>query len=295
MSRATARRGLSALLALACAAAVLLVALDRPAPSRAPAFALAADGALALQNDRAGAAILSAAGLRPGGGTEGTVTLAATTDAALHLRLELGAATPGTGGGQLADRLRLAIDDVTDPAQPIAVYAGRLTELAPHALGGVRAGAERRYRFRASFPSGTDDDAFQGASLTAAFVWTAVAAAGPAVPQPPAPAPAPEPPPQRPAGPATQPAAAAARVTGLPSSGRCVKRRRYAIAAKPRAGVRVRSLRLVVGGKRVGSARRAARATLDLTRSARTRVTVRVVVETTAGTVTVRRTLRLCR
>ena len=79
MSRSLAQKGLSALLTLACAAAAFLVALDAPAPSRGPVFALTgAGGALTLQNDRAGVAIFQAANLRPGGVAEGVVTLSAT-------------------------------------------------------------------------------------------------------------------------------------------------------------------------------------------------------------------------
>ena len=79
MSRAAARRGLSALLTLACAAAALLVALDAPgAVARARVRAAARRRrARRWQNDRHGAAILQAGGLRPGDAAEGTVTLSA--------------------------------------------------------------------------------------------------------------------------------------------------------------------------------------------------------------------------
>jgi hypothetical protein len=301
VSRAASRRGLSALFALACAAAALLMPAEQPAPSRAPAFALAAGGALALQSDRHGVAILQAAGLRPGDGAEGTATLSVSAGAALSLRTETDAEAPGTGGGLLSDRLALAIDDVTDAGQPVPVYDGALAA-ATAALGTLPAGAERRYRFRVTLPRGNGDNALQGAALTARFVWTAVATptatptATPAPKQPPAPAPET---PVTPPAPVTPDvpgvAAAAARVTGLPAARGCVKRRKYSIGAKPRAGVRVTALQVYVDNRKARAGRKARKVKLDLKKGRKTRVSVRVVVKTTAGTVTVGRAYRLCR
>ena len=294
MSRAAARRGLSALLTLAVAAAAMLIALDRPAPTHPPAFALAAGGALTLANDRAGTAILQAGALRPGATAEGTVTLTPSAAATLRLAAQLGPEHPGTGGGRLSGRLTLTVDDVTDPARPARAYEGALAALAPARLRARRRRA-RRYRFRVGFPAGTGDDALQGAALTAAFTWTAVAGSAPA----PSPAPArgagSRPGPARrarraPAAPAA--AGRAARVTGLPAARRCLDRRRYALRVVPRAGVRVRSVAVRVGAGRARAVRRT-RAVLVLRRAAG-RVRVRVVVRTTAGTVTVQRTYRVC-
>ncbi len=298
MSRTLAHRGLSALLALACVAAALLVLHEEPAPSRAPAFALAADGALTLQSDRHGVAILQAAGMRPGDVTQGTVTLSVSAAAVLTLRAEAGAEQPGAGGGRLSERLVLAIDDVTDPAQPAAVFSGTLAQAVAVGLGRLPAGADRRYRFRVTFPPGTGDNALQGAALTARFAWTAVAAATKVSPTP-APTVTPAPPTLPPATgtpdgtppPATAPAAA--RVSGLPA-GRCVKRRRYKLSAKPLAGVRVKSVAVYVGGRARGS-RKPRKAALNLKRVKGAKVAVRIVVKTTAGKVTVARKYRLCR
>ena len=295
MSRAAARRGLSALLTLAVAAAAVLIALDRPAPSHPPAFALAAGGALTLTNDRAGTAILQAGALRPGATAEGTVTLTASSAATLRLAGQLGQEQPGTGGGRLSDRLTLTVDDVTDPAHPARAYAGPLAAL-PELGFALDAGRARRYRFRVAFPAGSGDDALQGAALTAAFTWTAVAASAPAPPAdppaPPAGPPAATPdPPAEPAPPAGA-AGRAARVTGLPAARRCLARRRYALKVVPRAGVRVKSVAVRVGAERAKAVRRR-RTALVLGRAAG-RVRVRVVVRTTAGTVTVQRTYRVC-
>jgi len=300
MTRTTARRGLAALLTLACLAGALLVAGARPAPTRAPAFTLAAGGALTLQSDRHGVAILQAGGMRPGDGAEGTATLTASADAVLTLATETGAEQPGTGGALLSERLELALDDVTDPAHPVALYHGPLAQAKRVSLGLLAAGADRRFRFRVAFPRGAGDNALQGAALTARFVWTAVAAAPKATPTPtpvpPTPAP-PDPPavPAVPAPPAAPATPAVARVTGLPAARGCVKRRRYTVAAKPRAGVRVTGLQLYVDNRKAPAARKARRAKLDLKATRRSRVTVRVVVRTSAGAVTVSRAYRLCR
>ena len=268
MSRSLARRGLSALLTLACAAAAFLVALDAPAPTRAPAFALTgAGGALTLANDRQGAAILQAGDLRPGDVAEGVVTLSADRDVALSLRSQPGVELAGAGGGMLSDRIALAIDDVTDPGAPAAVYSGPLAQLPELALAGLAGGEQRRYRFRAMFPAGAGDNAYQGASLTTAFEWTAVAPT-PAPPDPDPPAqdpPASAPPvggaPARP----TPAAPAAARLGGLPAARGCVKRRRYRVTAKPAAGVRVKSITVFLDNRRArGTGRKGRKARVDL-------------------------------
>jgi hypothetical protein len=304
VSRSASRRGLSALLVLAFAAAALLLLQEQPAPSRAPAFSLAADGALTLQSDRHGVAILQAGGMRPGDVAEGAVTLSVSADAALSLRAEAGAEQAGTGGALLSERLALEIDDVSDPDQPARVYEGGLAG-ATAALAPLEAGTERRYRFRVTLPRGAGDNALQGAGLTTAFVWTAVASAAkeptptPTATPTPAPTTTPETPstpptpPSPPTGPATT--ADAARVTGLPATGGCVKRRRYSIGAKPRAGVRVTGLQVFVDNRKARAGRKARKVKLDLKKGKKPRVSVRVVVKTTAGNVTVARTYRLCR
>ena len=292
MSRHGARRGLSALLTLALAAAAVLLVAGRPAPARGPAFALAADGALTLDNDRAGGAILQAAALRPGDLAEGTVTLTATGGGHIGLQLERvpGAERPGTGGGRLADRLLVAIDDVTTPQAPVTVYLGGLQALRALALEPLAGGAARRYRFRVHFPAGDGDDRFQGASLATGFVWTATQAA-PAAPSSPTPAA-----PTAPAAPQpAAPAAAAARVSGMPSSRRCVRRKRYRVRARPAPGVRVTSVTAYVDQRRQRGRRHGRSAVVDLRTARRARTRVRVVVATSAGRVTVKARYRLCR
>ena len=103
--------------------------------------------------------------------------------------------------------------------------------------------------------------------------------------------------PPTPAAPRPSPAApaAAARVTGLPAARGCVKRRRYTrhrqAARRRRASSRSPCSSTAAGAARGPAPRKA---TLDLKAAKRASVRVRVVVATTAGTVTVARTYRLC-
>ena len=46
--------------------------------------------------------------------------------------------------------------------------------MPPLGVGTLPAGQQRAYRFVATMPSGTGDNAFQGASLSVGFTWTAV-------------------------------------------------------------------------------------------------------------------------
>ena len=324
MSRATARRGLSALLALACAAAALLTLHEQPAPSRAPAFALAADGALTLQSDRHGVAILQAAGMRPGDVAEGVA------DAVGERRGRAHAARGGRRraaghGRRAAVRAARARDRRRDrPAQPVAVFSGTFAEASAVALGPLPAGAERRYRFRVTFPAGAGDNALQGAALTARFVWTAVAAAPQVRRRPPRrrhQPPRPRPPPRRPhptptptATPTPTPtpgAAARHRLTPRPDLTRSPPRpaspasppraaassaaaTRSRQAARRRARHRRPGLRRQPQGPRRPQAAQGEAQHLKHA-EAPVRVSVRVVVKTTAGTVTVTRAYRVCR
>jgi hypothetical protein len=166
-----------------------------------------------------------------------------------------------------------------------------------------------------TFPSGPDDDAFQGASLSAGLIWTAtetVAAAptptpapAPSPPAVPEPAPVvPDPPPaaSAPAPVADPPLAAlapsttapAARIVGLPTPRSCVVRRRYVVSARPAAGVTLKSVRVYLDNRRARGGKRS-KAMLNLRKPRGSRVAVRVVVATSAGTVRAARTYRLCR
>jgi hypothetical protein len=103
------------------------------------ALDLAAHGAIRVDNSRAGAAILSAPGLQPGGTAYGAVTLV--NRGAETTPLQLQSSPPS---GRLSDTLDVRVED----SERGIVADGTLAELAGcHDLGSLPAGRSRTYRF----------------------------------------------------------------------------------------------------------------------------------------------------
>ena len=160
---------------LLVAAAALAVALVAAMPGRhAPALELtAAHGALRLDSSRPGAAILSSRNLVPGATADGSVSVrnAGSVPARLFLDSSAPDATAGPNGGRLDDVLSVTVEDATAGT---LVARGRLADLAGcHALGSLRPGESRAYRFTATFPKGSSDDAYAGARATVHERWIA--------------------------------------------------------------------------------------------------------------------------
>lgn len=132
-----------------------------------------------VANDHEGSAILRADALAPGDTTTGEVTIRNAGDAAGAFSLSPSAAIDSGAppAGPLSDVLQLSVADVTD-ATAVPVYEGTLGAFARVGLGTFPAGAEHRYRFALTYPSGSPaeiDNAYQGASASVAFDWNAVA------------------------------------------------------------------------------------------------------------------------
>ncbi|MDQ4048441.1 MAG: hypothetical protein M3131_03540 [Actinomycetota bacterium] len=169
---------------------------DRPAGARAATAA--GSGSFTQINSRAGLSIFTARKLAPGASATGAVTV--TNAGTLGGHFTLSAAdvsdTPGPRAGLLSERLRLAVVDVTAPASPATVYSGALAAMPARALGRLRAGEARTYRFTVTLPDGGPppsaaggDNAYAGSSTRVRFVWHAIEAAGPTrAPSSPAPA-----------------------------------------------------------------------------------------------------------
>jgi hypothetical protein len=229
---------LNALVALG----VVAVALLGGRGPDAVAFTLTdANGALALANSHAGAAIFSGEGLRPGVPVNGSVTIGNTGagDAQLTLATTAEGDTAGAGGGDLWQALQLRIQDVTDPAAPVVVYTGPPAQLRAQALGALAPGAARTYLVTAELPADSGD-AFQGARLALGFAWTAQGAT-PAVSTP-APAPTSTPDPN-----AT--VTAGALVT-MPAATACVKRTTLTLRLKRPKGVTVTAVTVKVAKRK---------------------------------------------
>jgi hypothetical protein len=153
----------------------------RDAPPIATARASAAAGSLSIANSLGTGAILSAAGMAPGGQTSGEVTItnSGTVAGGFSLTATDVSDVAGQGGGLLSQRLQLSVLDLTVPR---TVYTGPLAGLGRRELGQMEPGEARTYRFTATLPDGGvppsalgGDNAYQGANVRTTYVWTASA------------------------------------------------------------------------------------------------------------------------
>ena len=162
--------------ALASAALALfsIVAAAHSHDARAQAAALSSSGDVQVANSRNGSAILSG-GLGPGDSLTGTVTIenigSGAGDFVLGLSHLIDA--PGPGGGFFSRQLDLAVDDVTLPSAPVAVYQGPLNSLNPTSLGTFEAGASHTYRVVVSWPASAVDSSMYGSSMSVQIDWSA--------------------------------------------------------------------------------------------------------------------------
>lgn len=167
---------LTALVGLAAlSAAVALARVGGAPPARAAAVAVG--GSFEISNSEDGMPIFAAAGIGPGDSARGTVAIADTGSVPVQLTLSRHDLldSPGAGGGLLSGALVLTVTDVTDPAAPVAIYAGPLDSMPDRYAGRLEPGASRRYEFVATLPAGggADQNAVQGASVAVAYSWTA--------------------------------------------------------------------------------------------------------------------------
>jgi hypothetical protein len=107
------------------------------------------------------------AGARPGsvGEMELRVRNEGGRDAVVELRRDALQDAPGTGGGRLSERLRLAVVPIGGPVG----FNGALATFHSAALGTVPAGERRSWWLALRFPEGGDDNAYQGAGVSASY------------------------------------------------------------------------------------------------------------------------------
>jgi hypothetical protein len=162
-------------LALAAVAAIAAAAVESGSSGNEP-LRTEVGGSFSLANTREGLPVFTATNIGPGDSAKGTVEISNEGSKAIAVTLAQRGLTdvPGTNGGVLSRRLVLK---VRSPSSPSPVYEGPLAAMQPRALGRLAPGASRSYEFTVTLPAnGTAsarDNAFQGASVSVAYSWTA--------------------------------------------------------------------------------------------------------------------------
>ena len=138
-------------------------------------------GNLHHTNSKDGAAILTAAKMKPGDTVQGTVTIANDGDLAGTFSLSTSnlSDTAGANGGKLSDVLKVKIVDQATPA--VTIYDGLIKSVGTAAAGTFAAGASHTYQFTVTFPDAgtpgtatTGDNAYKNSSMSIEFDWTQV-------------------------------------------------------------------------------------------------------------------------
>ncbi len=139
-------------------------------------------GTLSQSNSKAGAAILTASLLKPGGTASGTVDIANTGSVSGAFTLTKSTPVDTPAGSGLSSKLTIVITDTGDPTCTVScpadtvVYTGSLSGMGSIPLGTYAAGAKHRYSFVVTFPDGGTagaDNAYQGKSTTVDYTFTA--------------------------------------------------------------------------------------------------------------------------
>ena len=134
-----------------------------------------ATGTLTMSNSKAGAAIFSTSGMRPGDSATGTVTVTNTGSLDGTYALSIASVTHGgTGSGDLSAILTVSIADELGRT----VYAGAFASMPETALPGAGGaqwapGEAHTYTFVMTIPA-TAGNTYQDTSATAEYVWQAV-------------------------------------------------------------------------------------------------------------------------
>lgn len=131
-----------------------------------------ASGILKMANPSAGAAILSASGMKPGDTRSGTLSITNNGTVAGSYQLTASGLSDTPASPALSQTLNLTVDDITSgPATNL--YAGTLAAFSQATLGSLPASQARTYRFQLSWPSGSSSPLLQGAQTSVTFNWKA--------------------------------------------------------------------------------------------------------------------------
>jgi hypothetical protein len=182
------RMALGALVTLALgASAVVGSGADFNAASANPANTFAT-GTLSMVNSRAGAAVLTAADLRPGGAVAtGDVDIANSGSLSGTFALSRGAIDDSDASNPLSGKLNVTVDDcgaftgATPPAcgdaDDVTKYSGTLADMGTSgheisSMGSFAAAEKHRYHFTVAL-DGSASNAYQGDTSSVQLDWTA--------------------------------------------------------------------------------------------------------------------------
>jgi hypothetical protein len=176
------RRTLAVLATVTTAVGVTVASgADFTATSANPANTFSA-GTLTMTNSRADAAVLTAAGLRPGEAKDGTVDIANTGSLSGDFSVGRSTLSDSDSANPLSGKLNAVITDcgafdgATAPTcgdgDDVDKYTGTIAAMANHSLGNFAGDEKHRYRFRVTLDASAGN-AYQGDSSTVTFVWSA--------------------------------------------------------------------------------------------------------------------------
>jgi len=166
--RKNSKRLIIALILILVAAAVVTFSFSLFSSSSASPGNMVSSGSLAIDNDKEGVAVFTAAGLLPGEAATGTVTIAnvGESDGDFTLTASNLVDTPATPA--LSSQLTAVI---TDEAAT-QVYSGPLASLTTVDLGTWAADETHTYTFTVTFAQAAGNE-FQNAQTTVDLTWTA--------------------------------------------------------------------------------------------------------------------------
>ena len=174
------RRTLGALAMLLVAVGVAVGSGANFTASSANASNTFSAGALSIGKSTNGA-VLTASNLKPGGSATGTVDIQNTGTVSGDFSLAESTPVDSDATHPLSAKLDLVVldcgvvtgtppDCVTGTTQ---VYSGKLGALTSQSLGNYATNVKHRFKFTVSFPTGVDDNDYQGDDTSVDFSWSA--------------------------------------------------------------------------------------------------------------------------
>jgi spore coat-associated protein N len=180
MTRAP-RRMLAAIGALLLAAALAVGSGANFQSTSANAGNLIKAGVVAITSTSNGAALLNVTGLAPGHSSSANVDITNSGDLSAAYTLTAANLVDTPSSPAFSAKADLKIEDLGDPScssscpATVTVYNGKLGSFTSASLGTFAVNAKHRFKFTVSLADGGlgAEDAYQGASSTVDFTWTA--------------------------------------------------------------------------------------------------------------------------